>query len=124
MVVSEVRVLVVEVEVEVVEAVVQATGAVVATIQEETVSRTWQQSSAKGQITDEEPRLRLQSNLTSTKVRMISPILVVLARRLVKGRPDLSHRPSRLHEPLSLSRSRKKSISLTLEMMSQLPPLL
>ena len=40
MVVSEVRVLVVEVEVEVVEAVVQATGAVVATIQEETVSRT------------------------------------------------------------------------------------
>ena len=124
MAVSEVRVLVVEVDGEAVEAAVQATGAVVVTIQVETVSRTWQQSSANGQITDEEPRLRLQSNLTSTKAPMISPILVVLAHRLVSGLPDLSHRPSRLLEPLNRSRSRRKSICLTLAMMSQLLPLL
>jgi hypothetical protein len=114
--VSEVRAFIVEAEEE--GAVAQATEVVVGTILEEMVSLNSRQSSANLQITDEEPHLRLQPSLTSTKEQMISPILVVPVLLPVNVQPDLSHLQRVPPEPLSLSKSQRRSISSTLGMMS------
>ena len=77
-----------------------------------------EQGGSDTQIIDEGPHLKLQPSLTSTKEQMISQILVGPGLLLVNVQLDLSHLQRALPERLRLWRSQRRSIYLTLEMMS------
>lgn len=77
-----------------------------------------EQGGSDTQIIDEEPHLKPQPSLTSTKEQMISQILVGPGLLLVNVQLDLSRLQRVPLEHLRLWRSQRRLICSTLEMMS------